>query len=340
MLDILQERIEQGYYPLGKRLPSERKLAREFDVPQSQIHRKLQELVASGLLECYRNNGYFIRAGKPAAEKLNKIALCWENTGINANEDFYVGMLLNLAPEYKQNITLFNMPRTENAQNDLFNYLIHENFAGIYCYPHFIKGFLPAFEDILNYKIPLIFWDYSPLPGVFPSVGIDHFRSSLLAAEIIAGQKKDVTYIGFKGTEQHRLKHLGFQAGCRHHRVNIAEEIFFPFESVFNSSSIDLDGKLLPGKLYFTSTRLLSTLLVGKMFDMGFGPGKDYTLLTMDRIKFIDSGSLQLDSLMRDNMQVIHKLLKEMCRAIDNGNMLCHDWRYMMKYIPGSSLIH
>ena len=340
MLEVLQERIEQGFYPLGKRLPSERKLAREFDVPQSQIHRKLQELVSSGILECYRNNGYFIRAGKPAAEKLNKIALCWENTGSNANEDFYVGMLLNLAPEYKQNITLFNMPRNEKAQNDLFNYLIHEGFDGIYCYPHFINSFLPAFADIISCNIPLIFWDYSPLPGVFPSVGVDHFRSSQLAAEIIAGQKKDVTYLGFEGSEQHRLKHLGFRTGCRHYRVNIAEEIFFPFENVFNSAAIDFDGKLAPGKLYFTSTRLLSTLLVGRMFDAGYLPGKDYTLLTMDRIKFIDGGALQLDSLMRDQMQVIHKLLKEMRRAIDSGSIACHDWRYMMKYIPGSSLEH
>lgn len=76
MLEILQEKIEQGHYPAGKRLPSERKLAAEFHVPQSQIHKKLQQLVESGLLECFRGNGYFVRQGKPAAEKLYKIALC------------------------------------------------------------------------------------------------------------------------------------------------------------------------------------------------------------------------------------------------------------------------
>ena len=54
MLEILQERIEQGSYPVGRRLPSERKLAAEFQVPQSQIHKKLQQLVESGLLECFR----------------------------------------------------------------------------------------------------------------------------------------------------------------------------------------------------------------------------------------------------------------------------------------------
>ena len=48
MLEVLQDRIEQGFYPLGKRLPSERKLAAEFQVPQSQVHRKLRQLVDSG----------------------------------------------------------------------------------------------------------------------------------------------------------------------------------------------------------------------------------------------------------------------------------------------------
>lgn len=77
MLEILQEKIEQGHYPAGKRLPSERKLAAEFHVPQSQIHKKLQQLVESGLLECFRGNGYFVRQGKPAAGKAlqNRIVL-------------------------------------------------------------------------------------------------------------------------------------------------------------------------------------------------------------------------------------------------------------------------
>ena len=134
MLEILQDRIEQGVYPLGKRLPSERKLAEEFHVPQSQIHRKMRQLVDSGLLECFRGNGYFIRAGRPAAEKLYRVALCGDPRGsAHEKEDFYVGMLLNLAPEYGQNVTWYTIPREPKAQNELFRYLIHERFDGISC---------------------------------------------------------------------------------------------------------------------------------------------------------------------------------------------------------------
>lgn len=343
MLEILQEKIELGYYPTGKRLPSERKLATEFNVPQSQIHKKLQQLVESGILECFRGNGYFVRAGKPATEKLHKIALCWErNDSGRAAEDFYVDRLFNLAPEYAQNITIFNMPRNNDAQaqDKLILQLIHEGFEGIFCYPHFIEGLFPALIELKKHNIPLIFWDYSPLPGIFPAVGIDHFRSCMLAAEILAGQNMPVTYLGFRESKQNQLKYLGFRSGCEQFGVKIEKSILLPYQEVFSSTDISFRNELAPGKLYFTSTRRLSTQLIGAMFDRGYLPGKDYRLLTVDRVNFMDGSSLQLDSIMRDHTQMNRKLLAEMLRAVESPPQLCNDWRNPMQYSPGSSLMH
>ena len=341
MLEILQERIEQGHYPAGKRLPSERKLAAEFQVPQSQIHKKLQQLVECGLLECFRGNGYFVRQGKPAAEKLYKIALCWEqsDTG-SAAEDFYVGLLFNLAPEYAQNITIFNMPEEPSKQNELILQLIHEGFEGIFCYPHFVQELLPAFIELKIQRIPLIFWDYSPLPGIFPAVGIDHFQSCMLAAEILAGQNMPVTYLGFQESEQNRLKCLGFHSGCRQFNVTVEKDILVPYSKAFGTKEIGFENELAPGKLYFASTRLLSSRVIGTMFDRGCLPGKDYWILTVDRVKFMEGSSLQLDSMMRDHTQMMRKLLEEMQLAIQSGTSSCNDWRNPMRYIAGSSLAH
>ncbi len=343
MLEILQEKIEQGAYPPGKRLPSERKLAEEFGVPQSRIHKKLQQLVECGLLECFRGNGYFVRLGKPAAEKLYKIAFCWEQSGRDAeeaSEDFYAGLLFNLAPEYAQNITIFNMPEDSREQNRLILQLIHDGFQGIFCYPHFVRELLPAFIELKMQGIPLIFWDYSPLPGIFPAVGIDHFSSCMLAAEILAGQNRPVTYLGFQESEQNRLKYLGFQSGCRRFHLSVEKEILLPYSTVFNENGTDFEHELRPEKLYFTSTRLLSTRLIGAMFDRGFLPGKDYWLLTVDRVKFVEGSSLQLDSIMRDHTAMVRKLLEEMRFSIQSGIRSCNDWRNPMRYIPGSSLVH
>ena len=339
MLEVLQDRIEQGVYPPGKRLPSERKLAEEFHVPQSQIHKKLRQLVDSGLLECYRGNGYFIRAGRPAGVKLHRVALCGDlYKSTQEKENFYVGLLLNLAPEYKQNITWYTMPKEERAQDELLRYLIHERAEGIFCFPHFIKGFLPVFSELIRLQVPLIFWDYSPFPGIFPSIGVDHFRSCLCAAEIISRQKRPVTYVGFSGAEQNKLKHSGFKLGCELFNVKIEEEIFFPYRDVHYTEKLDFTGKLHPGRLYFTSTRLLSSRLIGKMFDDGFLPGRDYHILTVDRVKFMDDSLLQLDTMMRNNTLLAHKLLSEMLQAITKPQQQCNDWRIMMDYIPGQSL--
>ena len=339
MLEVLQDRIEQGFYPLGRRLPSERKLAAEFQVPQSQVHRKLRQLVERGLLECYRGNGYFIRAGRPAAEKLFRVALCGNSAGgIHDKEDFYVGLLINLAPEYKQDIIWYNLPREPKAQNELLLYLIHEKIDGIFCYPHFITEFLPAFAELIDRHIPLIFWDYSPMPGIFPAVGVDHFRSCMTAAEIISRQKRPATYVGFDGAEQNHLKRLGFQTGCERFGVEIEEEIMFPYADVRFADRLDFTGRVAPGRLYFTSTRLLSCRLIGKMFDDGYLPGRDYHILTVDWIKFLEGSLLQLDAMMRDNPRLARKLLAEMLDAITRRTRQCNDYRIMMDYIPGRSL--
>ena len=341
MLEVLQDRIEQGVYPLGKRLPSERKLAEEFQVPQSQIHKKLRQLVDIGLLECFRGNGYFLRAGRPAAVKLHKVALCGGTQGSSqGKEGFYISLLLNLAPEYKQNITWYTIPREEREQNDLILHLIHERVEGIFCFPHFIKGFLPAFAELIRQHIPLIFWDYSPLPGIFPTIGVDHFRSCLRAAEIISHQNRPVTYVGFEGAEQNHLKHFGFQLGCEQFKVKIEEEIFFPYGDVHNTAKLDFSGKVHPGRLYFTSTRMLSSRLIGRMFDDGYLPGRDYHILTTDWIKFMDDSLLQLDTMMRNNTMLSHKLLSEMLDAISQHPQECSDWHVAMDYLPGRSLDH
>ena len=340
MLEVLQDRIEQGFYPIGKRLPSERKLAEEFHAPQSQVHRKMRQLVESGLLECYRGNGYFIRSGRPSAKRLHRVALCGDPHGSTPEkEDFYVGLLLNLAPEYQQDIQWHVTPRDSKEQNELFLQLIHEKVEGVICYPHFIKGFLPAFTELIRQGIPLIFWDFSPLPGIFPSVGIDHFHSCMLAAEVLSRQNAPVTYVGFQGAAQNHLKYEGFRHGCELFNVKVEEEIFFPYEDVHYTDRLDFKGRLRPGRLYFTSTRLLSSRLIGRMFDDGYLPGKDYRILTVDKVKFMDDSQMQLDTVMRNNTIFVRKLLNEMLQAISQPVPQCNDYRLMMEYIKGQSLV-
>ena len=76
------------------------------------------------------------------------------------------------------------------------------------------------------------------------------------------------------------------------------------------------------------------------MFDRGYLPGRDYLVLTTDRIRFIDESMLQIDSLMRDHTRVTRRLLQAMLDAIVKHSISCHDWRYPARYIPGNTLKH
>lgn len=338
MLEIIQEQIESGVYPQGKRLPSERLLAAQFKVPQSRVHQKLQQLVRDGVLECFRGNGYFVRQRKAAGRSLSRIALCWESVSgdMPNSDDFYIGQLLNMAADYGQHIIPFVIPRSEADQESFFQSLLSEEICGVICFPHLVRCLLPALLEIRKRRIPLIFWDYSPLPGIFSSVGQDHFGSCVLASERLAECGLPVNAIGFDGMEQNRLKREGLHAGSAMFHVSLEKEIYIPYEQL---GYVKLPEEWLrPGKLYFTMTRYLSGLFIGEMLDRGFLPGRDYGLLTIDRVKFMDGSNLQLDAIMRDQQRVLSKLLEEMRLSMENPYSHCMEWREPMNYIPGNSL--
>lgn len=51
----IKEQITNGTWPVGSRLPSQRELARQFEVNRSTIITALDELAADGLIEGTRN---------------------------------------------------------------------------------------------------------------------------------------------------------------------------------------------------------------------------------------------------------------------------------------------
>ena len=339
MLEILQDQVERGFFAMGRRLPSERKLALEHNAPQSRIHKKLQELVEKGYLECRRGDGYYVCSARPR-KKPRRIAMCLESPVHEVGkDDFYTGLFFKFASEYAFDMNFLTIPFTPDEQNDFFLRLMAENTAGIIAFPHFIDQILPVFGELKKRKIPFFFWDYSPLPGVFPAVGVDHFETCFQAAGILAGTGSPVTYVGFTGGMQNKLKFDGFECGCRAFGVKMDNPIFIPYHKLWESSGIThLVGNAAPGKVYFTSTLGLTESFVGTMFDRGFLPARDYLLLATDCLKMLDGSSLQFDCMMRDRAQIIRKLLSELEQALSDKEYACCDYRFPMRYVPGMTL--
>lgn len=338
MIELIKDNIERDVYPPGKRLPSERKLATEFNVPQSQIRKALQTLVDEGYLECFRNNGYFVKKNHPTSKKLHRVAFCIEQNS-TSREDFYTGLLFNQAVTYDINLLVFTVPPDAKSQNALFQDLLERDVEGIICFPHLIENMLPALLEIRKRGLPFIFWDYSPFNGIFPYVGVNHYQSCFNAARILAGYSEAVSYIGFTGKEQNKQKYEGFMAGCRVFGVKTAEPVFIPYARHAEPDFVygELNA-LQAGKMYFASTRLLTRLLVGSMMDKNFMPGRDYRLLGTDMLNMMEGSSFFLDSMMRDSKTLIVSLLNMMRDMIKKSSPVECDYRIEMKYISGKSL--
>ncbi|MCP1659391.1 FadR/GntR family transcriptional regulator [Neisseria perflava] len=62
VLAVLEERIIEGEYPEGSRIPPERTLAAEFGVSRPSVRAALGVLVSQGVLEARQGDGYYISA--------------------------------------------------------------------------------------------------------------------------------------------------------------------------------------------------------------------------------------------------------------------------------------
>ncbi|TQM71152.1 GntR family transcriptional regulator [Actinomadura hallensis] len=67
ILEALQERIQNGTYPVGERLPSETALVQEFAVSRPTVVRALNDLELLGWIEREHGRGSFVKA-RPAGE--------------------------------------------------------------------------------------------------------------------------------------------------------------------------------------------------------------------------------------------------------------------------------
>ncbi|MCP1674675.1 DNA-binding transcriptional MocR family regulator [Natronocella acetinitrilica] len=64
LTDTLSERMDDGVYQAGQRLPGVRRLAREFSVSVSTVLRAMEQLESFGRVEARPRSGYYVRASR------------------------------------------------------------------------------------------------------------------------------------------------------------------------------------------------------------------------------------------------------------------------------------
>jgi DNA-binding FadR family transcriptional regulator len=66
--DVLRERIRNGEWPLGGKIPSENDFAAELEVGRSTVREAIRQLVGSGMLAARQGAGVFVIATEEAEE--------------------------------------------------------------------------------------------------------------------------------------------------------------------------------------------------------------------------------------------------------------------------------
>ncbi len=101
MLDYLEAMIACGAFPPGTKLPSQRRLAVQFLIPQSTVGRKLKELEDRGLIELRRGSGAYVRERRMRRSRAGKkIGVIIE--GINIQTSYCGHVLIGLQERAKE----------------------------------------------------------------------------------------------------------------------------------------------------------------------------------------------------------------------------------------------
>lgn len=129
IIDWITTRIEQGEWPVGTKLPPQRKLAEQLDVNRSTIIEVLDELKADGLLETKRGAGTFV-ANNSWNVLLNKSQPNWQKhieTSIH-KPNYHTIQLIN---EYEQVSSMIRLGTGELSPDLLPTKLLEQSFQSI-----------------------------------------------------------------------------------------------------------------------------------------------------------------------------------------------------------------
>lgn len=74
----LLERIQNGTYPPGEKLPADDELCREFSVSAITVKKALEMLAESGCVKRVPGNGSFVRKQEKAGGEKGGKVICWD----------------------------------------------------------------------------------------------------------------------------------------------------------------------------------------------------------------------------------------------------------------------
>ena len=107
MISYLEAMIVNGTFPPGTKLPSQRQLGAQFNLPQCTVGRKLKELEERGLIELKRGSGAYVKERRRIARPVCRIGVIIE--AVNLQISYCGHVLVGLQERAEELSCLLNL---------------------------------------------------------------------------------------------------------------------------------------------------------------------------------------------------------------------------------------
>jgi DNA-binding LacI/PurR family transcriptional regulator len=223
VMNVINERIASGEYPIGHKLPPERVLQDTFKLSRMTINRALTEMANQGLIKREVGVGSFVLRNKTPKNVFRSIGIITPSRRSLLEQPFYWEVIEGIdekARELRFRVILAGKEEMILAQDNVYSYFSEMGFSGV-----ILAGQMaPAFLDRVSKNgLPVVCLNFSGQSHGLDSVVIDCERGGKLVARhlIKLGHRRIGMITGPRDNDNSHKIQQGFLKCLAHNRIPI-----------------------------------------------------------------------------------------------------------------------
>ena len=208
--NILRERIQNGTYPVGMKLPPETEFARELQVGKVTLRSALARLEMENLIVRMRSRGTFVASS--TASKLKKLAvITGSDSNLGCPTQYLLKLLLKSAEKHGIILEIIDPMLMELLPEKLIKRFIEDkNIDGVVVLTGYFTGTEPLVGRLKNLKLPVVLPHGQMgdnLHTGFASVVVDERAAFEKTMDVVLSKKfKRIAVIGHRADGEKRCR--------------------------------------------------------------------------------------------------------------------------------------
>ncbi|MEW5818493.1 MAG: GntR family transcriptional regulator, partial [Spirochaetota bacterium] len=200
---IILKKIQEGLWPEGSKIPSERDLTRMYQVSRITINKALAELVAEGWLSSGRGRRTFVsgRTRRETGSRIISILSPYKQSELDIFSVFFLETVESIRKQIEGVYDLVVYSSEENPEREkaLLEKIADDKIAGVIVFPLVNEKNeavnLHGYNTLLERSIPIVFIYRQPVNLKISSVSYDVRAIFEIVLEHMAG----LSHIGYLG---------------------------------------------------------------------------------------------------------------------------------------------